>query len=385
MGDDLEMTTLKLQDDPVLTFDLSKGDFHVIKNEKLPMLLRDNIIDSEQDDSRKAFVHNYQALMDFFHNRSLSIERENAKQILNALHIPQSEDDDTVSKMMILCKGLSASDDYWITNNPAERWKDNNLRDNPLHEVLAQVSLYGDAPVTITGRLRTPELTGQGAYAKAWFRENHQLYLYKASTALGRESEIEAEVSRILDHTNVPHVHYDFEVKGIKRCSKCLDLCNEKVSMVSAYEVMKWCNRTGQDFDKFVRKQDPENFYKTIIADYLVSNNDRHSGNWGFYMDNQTGKLLGLHPIYDNNNAFAKQDMERISGGESLMMPGKSKKDAAKYAVKHCNFQISRIPSDVFISKEHEKSFKKRAEFLGLYKRSWMEKAKMALNIFFLA
>jgi len=26
MGDDLEMTTLKLQDDPVLTFDLSKGD-----------------------------------------------------------------------------------------------------------------------------------------------------------------------------------------------------------------------------------------------------------------------------------------------------------------------------------------------------------------------
>ena len=139
MGDDLEMTTLKLQDDPVLTFDLSKGDFHVIKNEKLPMLLRDNIIDSEQDDSRKAFVHNYQALMDFFHNRSLSIERENAKQILNALHIPQSEDDDTVSKMMILCKGLSASDDYWITNNPAERWKDNNLRDNPLHEVLAQI------------------------------------------------------------------------------------------------------------------------------------------------------------------------------------------------------------------------------------------------------
>ena len=139
MGDDLEMTTLKLQDDPVLTFDLSKGDFHVIKNEKLPMLLRDNIIDSEQDDSRKAFVHNYQALMDFFHNRSLSIERENAKQILNALHIPQSEADDTVSKMMILGKGLSASDDHWITNNPADRWKDNNLRDNPLHEVLAQM------------------------------------------------------------------------------------------------------------------------------------------------------------------------------------------------------------------------------------------------------
>ena len=322
--------------------------------------------------------------MDFFHNRTLSIERRNAKQILNALKIPQSDTDSNVSKMMILCKGLSASDDYWITNHPEkEHWADNNLRDNPLHEVLAQISLYGDAPVTITGEVRTPELTGQGAYAKAWFRENHQLYLYEASTDHGRESEVEAEVSRILDYTNAPHVHYDFEVRNGKRCSKCLNLCNEDVSMVSAFEVMKWCNRTGQDFDRFVREKAPENFYKTVIVDYLISNNDRHTGNWGFYMDNKTGEITGLHPIYDNNNAFAQQDMSRVDGGESLMMVGKSKKDAAKYAVKHCHFHIDRIPSKVFLSKAHEKSFKKRAELLGLYKRSFIEKAKMMM--FFLA
>lgn len=371
------MTMLKLQDTPVLSFNLSTGDFHVIDNEKLPFLLRDGMIDSSNDSSVGAFAHNYERLMGFLRNRSLSIDRTNAKSILNALHISQNNNDDEIVKMMILCKGLSASDDYWLSNDESERWSSVNLRENPLHEVLAQIALYGDSPLTITGRIRTPELTGQGAYAKAWYRINKELYLYKASTNIGRESEIEAEVSNILDYTNVPHVHYDFKEVNGKRCCICKDLCDNRHSIVEAYDVLQWCNRTGRDFDKFVRELDPENFYKTIVTDYLISNNDRHTGNWGFYMDNQTGKLTGLHPIFDHNNAFATQDLRRSDGGESLMMEGKKKREAAKYAVKHCDYHIEKIPSSVFINKEHEATFKKRAESLKLYRRSFWEKANI--------
>lgn len=291
------MTMLKLQDKPALEFDVDNGDFFVIDNQILPFTMRDNMIDSRQDDSRRAFIHDYRCLMDYLHNRSLSIHRSNAKIILNSLHIPQSDDDSTVTKMMIMCKALSVSDDYWITNSPSEKWADVNVRDNPLHEVLSQLSLCGKSPLTITGHIRTPELTGQGSYAKAWFRENKELFLYKASTDGNLESEIEAEVSNILDYTNVPHVKYKFVEKEERRCCRCKNMSSSEKSMASAIEVMKWCNHTDRNFDKFVLKQDSENFYKTLIADYLISNADRHIENWGFFMNNTTGKLLKMHPL----------------------------------------------------------------------------------------
>ena len=96
----------------------------------------------------------------------------------------------------------------------------------------------------------------------------------------------------------------------------------------------------GISFENFVKKLDSENFYKTIIVDYLIPNSDRHGQNWGFFMDNTSGRLLGLHPLFDHNNAFDPGDMESPYGGDSLMMLGKTEKEAALYAIKHCGFKV---------------------------------------------
>ena len=50
-------------------------------------------------------------------------------------------------------------------------------------------------------RIHTPELTAQGMAAKAWIRQNGELYLYK----VGKK---ELAASRILDALSVPHVTY---------------------------------------------------------------------------------------------------------------------------------------------------------------------------------
>jgi hypothetical protein len=109
-------------------------------------------------------------------------------------------------------------------------------------------------------------------------------------------------------------------------------------------------------------------FYQTVVVDYLIANRDRHGANWGFYMDNQTGNLVGIHPLFDHNNAFAKEFMEDPTGGESLMVPGKSQKDAAMYAISHCDFRITKdIPKDIFPDKQAYQCFMKRACELGLF------------------
>lgn len=186
---------LKLQNKTIMEFDVDEF-FRVYDNNLMPFIIRDNIIDTSNCDNNskeynKIIRNNVAAFSKFLSYRKLNINRENAKKIFNQLHIPQKDEFDVNLKTMILCKAMSVVDDYWITDNKNEKWEDVNVRDNPLHEVLAQLALFGSSPkmLTITGKICTPELTGQGTYAKAWFRENGVLYLYKAGTKFGNEPQ----------------------------------------------------------------------------------------------------------------------------------------------------------------------------------------------------
>ena len=42
------------------------------------------------------------------------------------------------------------------------------------------------------------------------------------------------------------------------------------------------------------------------IADYILGNEDRHGANFGFFMDNRSGKLQGLYPLMDRGHAFSE-------------------------------------------------------------------------------
>lgn len=364
-------TYLKLQDKTLLAYDRENADYKVYENNLLPFTLRDSIKDTtdlSESDKYKAAIKNSEQLTRFFTERSLSINRENAKFILNELGISQKNDSETKEKMMIMCKALSAADDYWITQNKEEKWSEVNVRENPLHETLAQVALFGKS-LSITGKIRTPELTGLGAYAKSWFRENNELYLYKAGTKGGNEAEREAMTSRILDCFNVPQVEYEFTKKEDKVVTKCQQMNTSMYSIADAGDVSSWCVKNDRDFLSLVKEIDSETFYKTIVADYLCANRDRHDGNWGFFMNNMTGELICLHPLFDHNNCFDEDFMKDENGGNCQLLPGKTQKEAALYAIKHCNFRcIKPVTKDMFIDETMYKSFMKRAEELELYR-----------------
>ena len=363
------LTYLKLQNDTIAAFNFDEAICLIYDNARLPIYLRDTLTDTSGlsiQERYRTSQRNYNRLMGFFSKRTISIDRENAKYVLNALHISQGNDYDTIQKIMFLCKALSVTDDYWITNDENESWNGVNLRENHLTEVISQIALSGRA-LTITGNIHTPELTGQGAYAKGWFREPDGLYLYKAGYKNGPESNIECVVSNILDRTNVPHVQYFPAVKDGRSVCKCKNMCSNDYSIVPTEDVISWCQHNDVNFDTFVRKLDSETFYKTIVVDYLISNRDRHGQNWGFYMDNHTGELISLHPLYDHNNAFDVHDMNDSVGGESLMILGKSKKAAAMYAIKRCDFKVGQqIDRSLFLNSRQYESFTNRMQELGI-------------------
>ena len=363
---------LKLQDKVLMAFDRENAEYKVYENELLPFTLRDSIKDTTdlpEAEKYKIAIKNSEQVNRFFSERSLSINRENAKFILNELGISQKNDSETKENMMLLCKALSVADDYWITKDSEEKWSDVNVRANPLHETLAQIALFGKS-LSVTGKIRTPELTGLGAYAKAWFREDNVLYLYKAGTKGGNEAERETMTSSVLNCFNVPQVEYELTQKEDRIVTKCRQMNNGMYSIADAGDVASWCTKNGKDFLSLVKEIDSETFYKTIVADYLCANRDRHDGNWGFFMNNTTGDLISLHPLFDHNNCFDEEFMKDENGGNCQLLPGKNQKDAALYAIKHCDFRcIKPVTKDMFIDETMYRTFMSRAEELGLYRR----------------
>ena len=119
----MDLMYLKLQNKTIMSYDSPSGYFKIYNNELLPIILRDRITDTSDSEINplNIVIKNQDTLSVFYMNRSLSIYRENAKYMLNELGISHRNDTETKKKMLLRCNALSAADDYWITENPAEK------------------------------------------------------------------------------------------------------------------------------------------------------------------------------------------------------------------------------------------------------------------------
>lgn len=370
------MEYLMLKNTEVMQFDQRREYIRVLRPELMPYGLR-NAIKEGSDFS--IIMNNHNVLYTYLSRRVLGLERKNAKYILNALHLSQDQDDMTKGKIAYQYNNLSMTDAYWFRKGD-ERYEDMDLRKQDFNLEIQRCAL-GHPDMLKDKNVITPELLTTGTYAKAWVQEQDGSYLYKKSSAGGRESETEIEVSSILDYTNANHVRYMAGAYDGMFVCKCKNMTTDRLSIVSAEEYRSYCIHNGRDFKKEILLMDAEMIHRMNIVDYLISNSDRHVGNWGFYMDNDTGIIEGCHPLFDHNRAFDEMDMQEADGGKNALFPDYSKKECAQYAVRNCGFEIhDKIPRTVFSSRKHYHSFMERAASLGLIKKKsiWHIKRKTA-------
>ena len=93
------------------------------------------------------------------------------------------------------------------------------------------------------------------------------------------------------------------------------------------------------------------------ILDYLIGNTDRHWGNWGVLVDNQTNVPIRLYDLMDFNKAF--QSYDTIEGARCLTSETiKTQKEAAIEAVKAIGLnQLKEIPPEWFGDEERREMF----------------------------
>lgn len=371
---------LMMKNNPVMRINLTDKTYDVLNEGLLPFQLRnlfrkipettDNMSRYEINKIIRDSVHNSAVFEDWLASRVLPLSRENAKKIYNLFGFDQLQDTHSKARMSIVCRALSLQDNYWLKlENDPQRWESVNLRSVRLNEAVAQVSLRGTS-LSIQNKkeeaLRCPELSGQGAYAKAWLREGTDLYLHKTGNKGITESKIEVMVSNLLDNCNVNHLKYEAsEAFGGYTC-KCKCMTDDTISILPGMDFDSYCNRLGKDPKREALLIDSEMIYKMMIVDYLIANPDRHGMNWGFFYNCETMEILGCHPLFDHNNAFDAEYM-RDPDVRYLFDDTKSMRDWAKYAMKEVDFHFYReFTREDFLTDRQYDCFMSRAKEIGV-------------------
>lgn len=360
---------------PVLKVHMDEGVYEILNDMYLPYQLKGKVTPISESDINttpfktlnRSILKNQEAFVRYLASRVLPLTRENAKKIYSLFGFNQLQDEYSKMDIAIICRAVSLQDNFWLKNeSDTVMWEDVNLRTNSLSETVAQVSLHGTS-LTLQGKVHTPELNGHGAYAKAWKREPDGLYLHKVGAKDSDiESHIEVMTSNILDKCNVYHIQY-FDSSSLDRYTcKCKCMSTERLSMLPGMDFQSYCNVHEMNAERELLMIDANNLYKMWIVDYLISNRDRHGMNWGLYYDSSDMRILGMHPLFDHNNAFDTELM-KDKDAPYLYDNNRTMRESAKYAIKRTNFCFTEpISKKDFLTTEMYDSFRERSDDIGV-------------------
>lgn len=343
---------IMLKDTPVIYFSFDDMIVEVINNNLTPYSLRDRIKPiavSTPIEIAKTLSYNIEQIKDWMSNRVLSLNRDNAKQIYNMFNISQSNNKTTRVNICIQCRGVSITDSYWIKLDEDSRsWSEVNIRQNHFKEIV-NIALNGENP-SITTNTICPELTTKGLFRKAWIRDQDtkELYLLKSDKhSENINTRCEVLASRILDcFTNVPHVEYTGRVRNTKDgkiyVDKCKNFVGEDYSFVEAREVMEYCKLHNINFKEWAINTFESKFANIAIVDYIIVNTDRHDVNYGFMMDNNTGLLVDVAPLFDFNLALIADIAGKnvVNTLSQMFNTNETIEDIAKQLLPYSNLQI---------------------------------------------
>lgn len=216
---------------------------------------------------------------------------------------------------------LSLNDSYWIIPSNSEyKWKEYNLYDNPFSEALSLVAFTGHSN-RIKGLITSPEFTTNGMLKKTWHRNsNEEIVLLKGATQRyangGLEPYMEFYASQIAAAFGIEHIEYDLQMYHKELVSSCKMFTSENFGYIPVYDLINedlLKGKTIQNIEvqyEIAKIVGIEFFEDMMLFDSIIYNTDRHLGNFGMLVDNNTGKLVKPAPIFDNGFSLFNRAME---------------------------------------------------------------------------
>lgn len=279
--------------------------------------------------------------------RVLTLDRQYAKEILNSIGASQASTDKERAMIALSYHCLSLTDVYWVKKEEEDvTYKQINLYENRLSNAFVDISLRG-RQMTVENHELAKDLSTSGCFPKAWIRTEDGFRLLKD----GGESFVQHEIlaSKICQCFRCNQVIYeetDFEGTKVTACSL---MTNQKYSIVSREAFEIYAQNHELDAMNEILELDAYSYYMMNILDYLIGNTDRHWGNWGLLIDNETNLPVSLHPLMDLNQSFRAYDTLEGANCQSVRPIRMTQKEAAAAAVAQVGLnQIKEVKKEWF-------------------------------------
>lgn len=253
---------------------------------------------------------------DWVSRRNFAKHKEHLRRWLKEWQI------DDLEGFIQITHGLSLNDTFWIRPEGSRlRWKEISLYTNAFNDIVSRTAfetgLHG-----LKLSSTSPEFTSEGSFEKCWIREKDGIYLYKKGSSgfanAGLEPYSEYYASQIAKILCRESVSYDLmKYKGVL-VSKCRMFTSEKVGFVPFYKYLtgKSSIRYQEAIDLCGRYGCADDLKNMILLDSVIWNQDRHVGNFGFLVDNDTQEILGFAPVFDHNMSLLCRALEQdLQGG----------------------------------------------------------------------
>ena len=251
------------------------------------------------------------------------------------------------------------------------KWDDCNLYAHPFDEILSYVAFTGYSE-KVSGVVTSPELTSSGALKKCWSNRADGIYLIKGDDFFPRadgrsQATNEYYAAQVAEAMGIEHIDYDLEEfkhrNGQKELvCKCKLFTSNDEGFVEAASFYK---EHGIDLDNLdvtslaVQRQladlfGQEKYADMMLFDSIIANKDRHFGNFGMLVDNNTGAYLRPAPIFDNGYSLF------YSAAASDLT-----KDIWQSYVQtlHCKYLSLDMQAQIFVAKRHLPALRKLLNF----------------------
>lgn len=246
---------------------------------------------------------------DWIDGRQIAKHRSSIEKLMRELGLTSRHD------FIGMVRCLSLTDTFWMKREDEPlSWADVSLYRNPFDDVIARIAFDGTGMYGRQNSPTSPEFATSGSFAKCWIRERGQIFLLKRGSTgyanAGFEPYSEKLASDLLQAAKIDHAPYSLLKFHGKLACKCPIFTSEEQGFVSAH---RFFNRNFgvSDMLKFSAEHGTEeSFREMIVMDAVMANVDRHSGNYGFLVDNATGEILRMAPLFDHNMACLPMMME---------------------------------------------------------------------------
>jgi len=254
-------------------------------------------------------------------DRSAAKHRAHVKKILNLCG------GTTKSGFIALTHCLSLTDTLWVKSEHENlTWKEVNHYENNFDEVISKLSFDGNGIFGIQMSTTSPELTTDGAYDKCWLNEKDGIHLIKTGSSGARNAGLEpyGEVlaSQVFEKI-CNSVKYRFRRFDGRAVSDCKIFTSQEFGYRPIAPYYKERLTLPKLLEIYREMNCEDAFRRMVVADCITLNSDRHFGNFGFMVNNETFERIGINPCFDFNMAFVPLseegfDFGRCSDGTEL-------------------------------------------------------------------